>query len=420
MLPELRISDPDVSSGCAAYVHIPFCSARCGYCDFNTYTNLTMGDGVCADSFEQTLIKEIRHSAHVLHLGSDGRDKGSDAVHQRSPRPKKPLLHSIFFGGGTPSLLTPAQLGAIVDELTRTWGLCPGAEVSMEANPESMTAEKMRSLKEIGINRLSFGMQSADPHVLHILQRRHTPGQVQKVAQAAQELDLEYSLDLIYGTPGESLQSWQRSLEAAISLKPQHISAYALTLEPHVPMSRRIARGELPDIDPDDEADKYEIAERVLSDAGYQWYEISNWALPGHECRHNITYWKEGNWWGYGPGAHSHINGTRWWNLRHPRDYAQALCGHHASHSSDHTPDNLPIDGYEILTPAQIREERIMMGIRLREGLHMRSVDVDTSTVHDLVNQGLLCAEPLREADPKLVLSMRGRLLADTVIRALW
>lgn len=431
--------------GLAAYVHIPFCAARCGYCDFNTYTNLDFGSGASAARFAQTIMREIHYSAQVLH-------SASASLSSLSP------LTSVFFGGGTPTVIPAKDIVALLENLRSTFGIRAGAEITVEANPESVTRETLAELQAGGVNRVSFGMQSAREHVLSTLDRRHTPGQVRAVTAMARELGLEYSLDLIYGVPGESLDDWRASLRAAIDLHPHHISAYALTVEPHTPMGRQIERGVIAAPDPDDQADKYAIADEMLSDAGYKWYEISNWARPGHESRHNLTYWREGNWWGYGPGAHSHIAGIRWWNVKHPIAYAQKLAaadsaGHesgagrkgagskripHESTDGSALPDSvcspvpsapsrgealrlgsalLPVEDGEQLSPAQIREEQIMLGIRLREGIALPEGTPERVIVQ-LLADGLLERE--QAAAGRLVLTLRGRLLADVVTRALW
>lgn len=403
---------PPAPESFAAYVHIPFCATRCGYCDFNTYTNLHFSGGAAASRFAQTIMREITLSAERLGIAGA----------------QRPRLSSVFFGGGTPTMLPARDLVAILAQLQATFGIQPGAEITTEANPESVNAPKLAELKAGGFTRVSFGMQSAVPQVLATLERRHTPGQVAAVTQQARELGLDYSLDLIYGTPGESMADWERSVQAAIALAPAHISAYALTLEPHVPLARRIARGELGPIDADDQADKYERADELLSAAGYQWYEISNWAQPGHESRHNVTYWHDGNWWGYGPGAHSHISGTRWWNVKHPIAYAQALgasdvpleiashgTSQHGVNSDANSGANsgspllaayadtagvgqLPVADSEVLTRAEIREEQILLGIRLREGIPVPP-GVTRQTVQQLVADGLITLAPAPSRD---------------------
>lgn len=370
----------------AAYIHIPFCAARCGYCDFNTYTHTDFGGGASLATFAQTICSEIEASAALLG--------------EVEP------LTSVFFGGGTPTMLPPADVIDILNQLRRIFTIADGTEVTIEANPESVTPASLAELRAGGFNRISFGMQSAAPHILATLQRAHTPGNVRAAALAARELGFDYSLDLIYGTPGESMDDWEESVSAAIDLQPQHISAYALSVEPHTPMGRAIARGELSWPDPDDQADKYERVDDMLRVAGYEWYEISNWAQPGHESRHNVNYWKNGNWWGYGPGAHSHIDGMRWWNLKHPVAYAKAL-----------VEQKLPAADCEYLTPQEIREEYLLMGIRLRTGIDIPS-GTDPQKLDELIADGLIDSDAAHRG--RVRLTRTGRLLADVVTRALW
>lgn len=379
------IPDPDVSEGFGAYVHIPFCQVRCGYCDFNTYSNLDFGPGASVGDYETSVFAEIDLAARVLDAGQ---------------------LTSVFFGGGTPTMLSAPQLVAILQRLRETFGIVDGAEVSTEANPETVTFESLKFLRDGGFTRFSFGMQSAVPHVLTTLDRLHTPGQVERVVEWANDLGVEHSLDLIYGTPGESLGDWEASLDTAIALAPNHISAYGLTIEEGTKMGAQLRRGDIVEPDPDELADKYLIAEEKLSAAGYQWYEVSNWARPGHHSRHNLAYWHNENWWGFGPGAHSHINGTRFWNVKHPLAYAQKL----AANSS-------PAAARELLSDVEQREERIMLGVRLREGIDIPN-GTPSQIIAELIADGLI--EPADALRGRVVLTTTGRLLADTVIRALW
>nr|WP_239539140.1 radical SAM family heme chaperone HemW [Arcanobacterium pluranimalium] len=386
--------EPNVGGGFSAYLHIPFCRVRCGYCDFNTYTNLNFGKGAALTDFRQTLYKEIELSRRVLDVGD-----------QSSP------LRTVFFGGGTPTMLPASELLGIFHDLTSVFALAAGAEVTTEANPETLTKDYLAQLKDAGFTRISCGMQSAEPQVLATLDRAHTQGQVEKVATWAQELGLRYSIDLIYGAPGESMKQWEESVEAALALEPAHISAYALTIELGTKMGAQLRRGEIYEPDPEELADKYVLADERFSAAGLQWYEISNWAKPGEECQHNMHYWRNDNWWGYGPGAHSHINGTRFWNVKHPLAYAQRL-----SANADDQPAS-PAAGREILTEVERREEHIMMGVRLSSG-----IEVPTSTpahvVAGLMSDALI--DPHQALSGKIVLTQKGRLLADTVIRELW
>ncbi|MDY5584440.1 MAG: radical SAM family heme chaperone HemW [Arcanobacterium sp.] len=389
------LPNPDVSKGFSAYVHIPFCAVRCGYCDFNTYANLDFGPNAGVKDFEQSLFSEIEFAARVLGV-----------VSEQSLKPQLPLLNTVFFGGGTPTMLQAEQLVAVLQRLQATFGIKSDAEVSTEANPETVTQESLAALQAGGFNRISFGMQSAVPEVLATLERSHTPGQVRRVVEWAKELALNFSLDLIYGAPGETMEQWKASLEAAISLSPEHISAYGLTIEPGTKMGAQLQRGEISEPDPDELADKYLLAEEMLTAAGYQNYEISNWARPGRESQHNRAYWQNQNWWGFGPGAHSHFNGTRFWNVKHPLAYAKRVFA-----------GQTPAQGSEELTLAEQREEQIMLGIRLREGIRIPN-HVSARTLTNLVQDGLIEKTALQRGN--IVLTLRGRLLADTVIRELW
>ncbi len=384
-----ELPHPDVSQGFAAYVHIPFCALRCGYCDFNTYTNLNFGLGAGVADYHESLAREIKLSSRVLTTNN-----------------VRPLLTSVFFGGGTPTMLRAGQLAHVLSDLTRTFGIQPGSEVTTEANPESVTRESLSELAAAGFTRVSFGMQSAVPHVLEILDRTHTPGQVELAVGWAREAGLDVSLDLIYGVPGESEEDWATSLRAAIALEPDHISAYALTVEPATKMGAQVRRAEIELPDPDVQAARYEQADDAFTTAGYRWYEISNWARPGHACYHNLAYWRGANWWGYGPGAHSHINGTRMWNVKHPLAYANKLAL-----------GVTPAVGREILSARERAEEAIMLGIRLAEGIPVPT-NVEPRVIAELIADGLVV--PASAFAGRLILTRRGRLLADTVTRELW
>ncbi len=370
----------------SAYVHVPFCSVRCGYCDFNTYTARELGPGADRDQYANTLTTEIELAGAVL-----------------AEFPEREL-DTVFFGGGTPTLLPAADLAAMLDALKQRFGLVPGAEVTTEANPDTLSDSYAAELAAAGFTRVSIGMQSADERVLSVLDRTHNPDNVATAIAAAKNAGLSCSLDLIYGTPGESHDSWRTSLQAAIALVPDHISAYALGIEEGTKMGADVRRGLLPDVDPDVQADRYEIANELLTAAGYPWYEVSNFARPGHECRHNIHYWRNSDWWGFGPGAHSHIGGVRWWNVKHPRAYAQLL----ATGVS-------PAHAREVLSDRARHEEHVMLGIRLREGI---AIPMDArAEIDTLVGDGLIDATAA--ADGRAVLTLRGRLLADRVTYAL-
>lgn len=364
------------------YLHIPFCTHRCGYCDFNTYA--------------------------LSAMGPQARQEWATAAHAEIDLARRvlpgdiPAASTIFFGGGTPSLIAPDVLGGLIAHIRADFSLADGAEVTMEANPETLEPARLAAFRRAGINRLSIGMQSASPRVLCILERAHTPGRaVEAVSMAHRAGFDEVSLDLIYGTPGEDLDDWRASLEAAIAVGPEHLSAYALVIEPDTAMGRRLAAGQIDAVDDDLQADMYLAAEKILVGAGYVNYEISNWARPGHLARHNMAYWLGDHWWGIGPGAHSHIAGMRWWNVKHPARYVQALA------------DGVsPGEAMEVLDTGQRRIERVLLETRLARGL---GLDVLTGSerarLPGLVSRGLICLDRDR-----IVLTLAGRLLADRVI----
>jgi oxygen-independent coproporphyrinogen-3 oxidase len=372
------------------YVHIPFCAVRCGYCDFNTYTATELGGGASQDAYADTAISEVRLAARAL---------------AESGLPARPMS-TVFFGGGTPTLLPAEDLARILGAAIGEWGLEAGAEVTTEANPDSVTPESLALLKNAGFTRVSFGMQSAVPHVLKVLDRTHTPSRVPQVVQWAREAGLAVSLDLIYGTPGESLNDWRYSLETALSYEPDHISAYALIVEDGTKLAAQIRRGEVPGIDDDDHADKYELADQLIGEAGLAWYEVSNWSrTPEQACRHNLAYWRGDDWWGIGPGAHSHVGGVRWWNVKHPTAYAGRL----AQGLS-------PAAGRETLDAETRDMERVMLEARLVSGLAVASLgESGRHAVAGLIAEGLV--EPRAAFAGTLILTLKGRLLADAVVR---
>ncbi|MFE4195113.1 radical SAM family heme chaperone HemW [Paenarthrobacter sp. NPDC056912] len=372
------------------YVHIPFCAVRCGYCDFNTYTATELGGGASQDAYAGTAVSELDFAA--LALDASG-------VPRRS-------LSTVFFGGGTPTLLPAEDLARILRAAIGHWGLEPGAEVTTEANPDSVTRESLQLLADAGFTRVSFGMQSAVPHVLKVLDRTHTPSRVPLVVQWAREAGLAVSLDLIYGTPGESMEDWRLSLETALSYGPDHISAYALIVEEGTKLAAQIRRGEVPGIDDDDHAAKYELADQMISEAGLTWYEVSNWSLtPEQACRHNLAYWRGDDWWGIGPGAHSHVGGVRWWNVKHPTAYASRLAA-----------GTSPAAGRETLDADTREVERIMLEARLGTGLSVDALDkVGRHAMAGLIADQLV--DPVAAFKGRLVLTLKGRLLADAVVR---
>jgi len=370
------------------YVHVPFCAARCGYCDFNTYVPGEDGDDRAA--YVRAALAEVRLARRVL---------GDRA----------PAASTVFFGGGTPTLLAPELLAALLDEIRDAFGLATGAEVTVEANPETVSPPTLFDLRAAGFTRISLGMQSASAHVLAALDRRHTPGRA--VAAAAQARDAGFdrvSLDLIYGAPGETDADWEASLAGALGAGVDHLSAYGLTVEPGTRLGARVRAGLQRAPEDDVLAARYRAADAVLEDAGLRWYEISNWARDDSaRCRHNVGYWRSADWWGIGPGAHSHVGGVRWWNVLHPRAYAARLA------------DGLsPAAGRERLGAAERRTERIMLEVRLADGLALGADDpAALAAAQREAELGRLDAAAFEGG--RAVLTLDGRLLADAVARAL-
>ncbi|MGQ0630732.1 MAG: radical SAM family heme chaperone HemW [Sporichthyaceae bacterium] len=378
--------------GFGVYLHVPFCATRCGYCDFNTYTADELGEGASRADFPATAAAEIRFAARVLAAGGG----------------PVPAAQTVFVGGGTPTLLPPSSLASMLEVVRAEFGLTADAEVSTEANPDSVDQRSLAALREAGFTRISFGMQSARPHVLAALERTHTPGRATRAVAWAHVAGFTHvNLDLIYGAPGESDEDWAASLTAAVEAGPDHVSAYALIVEEGTRLSARVRRGEVAVADDDALARRYEATDAALSAAGLTWYEVSNWAAPGAQCRHNQLYWTGANWWGVGPGAHSHIGGVRWWNVRHPRDYAARL-----------TAGQSPGAGREILSDAEQHLEDVMLRLRLAEGLALAALGPSgRGGAQRALAAGLL--DPVAYAGGRAVLTLRGRLLADAVVRDL-
>ncbi len=372
------------------YVHVPFCRTRCGYCDFNTYTAAELGGGASRDGYADLAIAEVRFAREVLGAAA-------------------PKVSTVFFGGGTPTLLPPGDLAAILRAIDGEFGLAGDAEVTTEANPDSVDQRALGELRAAGFTRMSFGMQSSVSHVLAVLDRSHTPGRAQQcVAWARAEGFSRISLDLIYGAPGESGADWLCSVGSALEAEPDHISAYALIVEDGTRLAARIRRGDLAPPDDDEMADRYQAADEQFAAAGLGWYEVSNWAVaPASECRHNVLYWTGGNWWGVGPGAHSHVGGTRWWNVRHPSAYAGRIGGGVS-----------PGQAREVLTDDERRIERIMLTTRLASGCEVGELGAaGRRAAASAVRDGLADGEAFGAG--RVVLTRRGRLLADAVIRDL-
>jgi oxygen-independent coproporphyrinogen-3 oxidase len=378
-----------MNSALAFYVHIPYCARRCGYCDFNTYTPSELSissdlSGVSRDYID-LLIAEINSARKIS---------------------KADLVPTIFFGGGTPTLMEPADLGRVVTAIKNNFDLAPNAEITTEANPDTVTPAKLAELREAGINRISFGMQSAVPHVLAALDRTHNPANVARSVNDARSAGFdEVSVDLIYGTPGESMSDWQESIDVALSLPISHVSAYALIVEQGTKLGAQVKRGEVVMPDDDETADKYLLADAKFGAAGLNWYELSNWSKAGSESRHNLAYWNGDNWWGAGPGAHSHIDGRRWWNVKHPTAYKEKI-------SSGLS----PMHEEEVLNDEQKNSERMMLEIRLAKGIDAKTLDSgQLAILESFKNQGHLLADSW--AAGRIVLSTSGRLIADRIVR---
>ena len=372
------------------YLHVPFCLVRCGYCDFNTYTAGELR-GARQDEYADTLLREVELARRVL----------ADAGGIRP-------ASTVFFGGGTPTLLPPGDLARMLGGVRRAFGIAPGAEVTVEANPDTVTDAVVDELAAAGVTRMSIGMQSAVPHVLAALDRTHEPANVATAVASARRAGLDVSVDLIYGAPGESLQDWRASLETAAALVPDHISAYALIVEDGTKLARQIRRGEVPAPDDDLQADMYELADDLLASADYDWYEVSNWSRGRtHRSRHNLAYWQGSDWWGFGPGAHSHIGGVRFWNVKHPAAYAQRLAAGESPAAGRERPD------------AEARAlESVLLRTRIREGLPISELlGEGRHAVAALIADGLI--EGPAAVHGRVVLTRRGRLLADAVVRAL-
>lgn len=364
------------------YVHVPYCAKRCGYCDFNTYVPSELDKDDQIQSWLTSAIKELDLIKKVTN---------QDLV-----------IDTIFFGGGTPSLLEPEVINEFLENVSRRYSLKSKIEITLEANPDTITQEKSDYWLASGVNRISIGMQSSTKNVLQTLDRTHNPENVLNSVKILKDAGFKnYSLDLIYGTPGESLEDWDKTLNDALALEPPHISAYSLVIEPGTKMGAQLNRGEISNVSDDDAADKYSLAEQIFSSRKYEWYEISNWSRSEMQCQHNLNYWRGNNWWGIGPGAHSHINGVRWWNEKLPKNWREKLTQHQS-----------PALAREVLSESQIKDEKLMLLSRLRTGI--KSKEVKSSARNSLIEQGLIYEE-----SENIVLTLKGRLLADVVFRHL-
>jgi putative oxygen-independent coproporphyrinogen III oxidase len=386
--PDATTADPATPFG--VYLHVPFCRVRCGYCDFNTYTSDELR-GARQDQYADTLLGEVELARGVLAgIG-----------------PLRPAA-TVFFGGGTPTLLPPGDLGRMLQGVRDAFGIADGAEVTVEANPDTVTDAVAAELAASGVTRLSIGMQSAVPHVLAALDRTHDPANVRTAVAAARGAGLDVSVDLIYGAPGESLEDWRTSVRTAVELAPDHVSAYALIIEDGTKLARQIRRGEVPAPDDDLQADMYELVDDALAEAGFEWYEVSNWARSeAQRSRHNLAYWQGTDWWGFGPGAHSHIGGVRFWNVKHPAAYAQRLALGQSPAAAREVPD---VEARTL--------ENVLLRTRIREGLPVSEVlGEGRRAVAALIADGLI--DGPSAVHGRIVLTRRGRLLADAVVRAL-
>jgi putative oxygen-independent coproporphyrinogen III oxidase len=374
----------------AFYIHIPYCVKRCGYCDFNTYTpaelQLTEGLTQISNSYIDLLIKEIEFARN--HVGESAK------------------VPSIFFGGGTPSLMEASDIKRVISAISQRFELEPKAEITLETNPDTVTKEKLKQFYDSGVNRISFGMQSSVLHVLKTLDRTHNPENLPQVTKWANEVGFkEISVDLIYGTPGESRQDWQQSIDSALALPITHISAYALIVEEGTKLAAQIKRGEIAKPDDDLTAEKYIMADKAFTAAGFNWYELSNWAKPNSQSKHNLAYWLGHNWWGAGPGAHSHIKGKRFWNVKHPNLYKQKIQAN----------ETVVLDS-EILEGSQIESERLMLSIRLPQGVEKNTLNnQQILELTDYVNSGHLDEENWNLG--RATLTLDGRLIADRIVR---
>jgi len=374
----------------AFYIHIPYCVKRCGYCDFNTYTpselKITEGLAQISNSYIDLLLMEIKAAKSQVSQSAN--------------------VPSIFFGGGTPSLMQPDDIGRVISTIKSEFTLLPDAEITMECNPDTVTKESLAAFRAMGVNRVSFGMQSAVKHVLATLDRTHNPENLLQATTWAKEVGFsEISVDLIYGTPGESLADWQTSIDAALTLPITHISAYALIIEEGTKLAAQIKRGEVAPVDDDLTAEKYLVADKAFTAAGYEWYELSNWAKSGSLSKHNLAYWLGDNWWGAGPGAHSHLNGKRFWNVKHPNLYKERVLANQS-----------PVADSEALDELQIESERLMLSLRLPSGLDKKSLnELQLAELSSYVQSGHLDQANWNQG--RATLTLDGRLIADRILR---
>lgn len=378
-----------MSSDLAFYVHVPYCVRRCGYCDFNTYTPAELAISSDLSGVSRSYIDLLIHEIDLARATSQATQ-----------------VPTIFFGGGTPTLMEPSDLGRVIAAISDRFEIASDAEITIEANPDTVTPQKLEALRAVGFNRISFGMQSAATHVLAALDRTHNPENVTTSVLAARSAGFdEVSVDLIYGTPGESIKDWSQTLDSALALPITHISAYALIVEQGTKLGAQVKRGEVVMPDDDETADKYLLADERFEAAGLRWYELSNWSKPGSQSRHNMAYWLGTNWWGAGPGAHSHLDGRRFWNVKHPNAYKERILS-----------TGNPMAEEELLTDEAKQSESVMLRIRLREGISAEAFGADVVLrLADYVAQGYLDESGWSQG--RVVLTRTGRLIADRIVR---
>lgn len=374
----------------AFYVHIPYCIKRCGYCDFNTYTP-----------------QELK-IAGVTPLAARYIDAALSEIELASSQVGRVEVPSIFFGGGTPSLMPAGELIRVIAMIRERFNLLADAEITVEVNPDSVSLEFLEELRAGGGTRISMGMQSAVPHVLAALDRTHNPENVIRSTELVRQAGFEHcSVDLIYGVPGESIDDWRSSITAALSLPIDHISAYALIVEKGTKLAAQIERGELALPSEDETAEKYLMIDKAAEAQGFDWYELSNWAKPGGQSRHNIAYWDGSFWWGIGPGAHSYLDNRRWWNVKHPTTYQTKLAT-----------GETPIAAQEELGAAELDSEFLMLNIRMRSGIELSRLNQNRIEIAERFTASGH-ADIASWHDGRLVLTASGRLIADRIVREL-
>ncbi|MGJ4087659.1 radical SAM family heme chaperone HemW [Corynebacterium macclintockiae] len=401
------------------YIHVPFCSTRCGYCDFNTYTPQELSEA------EGSAIEGRAVDGNTIPGYLDALERELEVAAEVWDYPGE--VQTVFFGGGTPSMLGHEGLARALNAARRTVGLAADAEITTEANPESTSPEFFEHLREAGFNRISLGMQSAMGHVLKVLERQHTPGRPIEATREAKRAGFEHiNLDVIYGTPTETDEDLQRTLDAVLEADVDHVSAYSLIVEDGTAMARKVRRGELSAPDEDTLADRYDAIDARLRQAGFNWYEVSNWAKPGGECQHNLIYWRSGQWWGAGPGAHgcvrlrgeghSESGLVRLVNAKRPATYWDGLLGEVEGAST--RKDGLPVPGSVVTTERlsndDLRTEQVMLQLRLAEGLQLAGSDENAElqrVIERYTGLGLL-----DNRGERLRLTDKGRYLADGIV----